>query len=71
LRLGLLHPPASAAALERRPSVAVRVYPILDERKETVMSTAPNHQAVGVLIEWLDAMRRGDRDTLAECLGRT
>jgi ketosteroid isomerase-like protein len=31
------------------------------------MATAPNNQAVGVVIEWLDAMRRGDRGAIAEC----
>jgi ketosteroid isomerase-like protein len=31
------------------------------------MATAPNNQAVGVVIEWLHAMRRGDRDAIAEC----
>jgi ketosteroid isomerase-like protein len=31
------------------------------------MATASNDQMVAVVIEWLDAMRRGDRDALAEC----
>jgi ketosteroid isomerase-like protein len=31
------------------------------------MATAPNNQAVSLVIEWLDAMRRGDRDATAEC----
>ena len=31
------------------------------------MATAPNSRAVGVVIEWLDAMRRGDRDAIAAC----
>jgi len=67
LRRGLLRLPVSAAVRERRLGVAVRVYPILNEREETVMATAPNHQALGVVVEWLDAMRRGDRDALVEC----
>jgi hypothetical protein len=41
--------------------------PIMDERNETVMATAPNNQAGSVVIDWLDAMRRGDRDAVAEC----
>jgi ketosteroid isomerase-like protein len=31
------------------------------------MSTAPNNHAMAVVIEWLDAMRRGDRDAVTEC----
>jgi hypothetical protein len=31
------------------------------------MATAPNNQAMDVVIEWLNAMRRGDRDAIAEC----
>jgi ketosteroid isomerase-like protein len=31
------------------------------------MATAPNNEAVSIVIEWLDAMRRGDCDATAEC----
>jgi len=31
------------------------------------MSAAPNNEAVAVVIAWLDAMRRGARDALADC----
>jgi ketosteroid isomerase-like protein len=31
------------------------------------MSTAPNEQALAVVVAWLDAMRRGDLETAAGC----
>jgi ketosteroid isomerase-like protein len=31
------------------------------------MSTAPNEQALAVVVAWLDAMRRGDLEAVAGC----
>jgi ketosteroid isomerase-like protein len=41
--------------------------PTLNERKETVVSTAPNEQALAVVVAWLDAMRRSDLEAAARC----